>query len=77
MDKIKDIYTAYVTYESHTKGESYYLIKDFLVILVLKFEHRRHVTFRLYGIEVLLSRPLFRIEDTVNHRKIGEIFYEF
>lgn len=66
-----------MTKANKAKNESHYLVKDFIVILLLKFEHRRHIAFRLYGIDVLLARPLFRMEDSINHKKIGEIFYEF
>ena len=77
FEKIKEIYGAYVGREIMRKDEPYYLVKDFLVTTILKMEHRRHVTFRLYGVDVLMYRPLFRLEDTVNHKKIGSIFFEF
>jgi len=52
------------------------LIKDFIATLLLKFEHRKYITFRIYGISGIKYRPIFRIEDGINHSKIGEIFYE-
>ena len=67
----------YKNKEEETKGENYYKIKDFIVILLLKFEHRKHLTFRIYGISGVKYRPIFTIEESVNHARIGEIFYEF
>lgn len=75
--KIKEIYFAYLEKEEETKGESFYQIKDFIVILLLKFEHRRFITFRVYGISGIRYRPIFRVQEGINHARIGEIFYEF
>lgn len=48
-----------------------------MATLLLKFEHRKFITFRVYGISGVKYKPIFRIEDGINHSRIGEIFYEF
>lgn len=77
FEKIKEIYNAYLENEKKVGGPQVYLIKDFIATLLLKFEHRKFLTFRVYGISGIKYRPIFKIEEGVNHAKIGEIFYEF
>lgn len=77
VEKIKEIYFKYSEKVEDKQSDFFYKIKDFIVTLLLKFEHRRHLTFRVYGISGIRYRPLFRIEESANHARIGEIFYEF
>lgn len=77
FEKIKEAYLHYKTKEEETKGESFYKIKDFIATLLLKFEHRKHLTFLIYGVSQIIYKPLFTIKNSVNHGQIGEIFFEF
>lgn len=50
FDKMVEIYLEYYKVLKVLKNEAYYLTRDFVATLLLKFEHRKQLVFLYYGI---------------------------